>query len=543
MSHKHSRLGTRYSKLIVALIVLVGSILRCAGLGKESIWLDEATSIIIARMNLSSVVAWAAGDIHPPLYYLTLHFWLYLGESEFVVRALSVVLGIVTIVVAYALARELFGQRVGLLSALLLALSPLHIGYSQEARMYVMVTLWSLLASYWMLKALRIRDWRYWLGYVLATVLALYTHYFALFVLLFQNLFVVYWLWRIGNLPLGNRGQQTLELQPAPGHSLKNEGVPKGWWIAQLAIVLLFLPWVPILYHQATTGGGGWVERSVGQPSLRSLVDTWVYFSIGLDAQSYPALLRRAAYVLFGICGLFAVTRLFAQSRTAPSFTGQDDIPKGMVPGKSQADREGVLFCLAYVSVPLLTVWLLSQVKPMYTIRYLLLFLPAYCILVAEGVERMSETSSWGRLCPQRNWIRIVIVSLLALFLLVGDWNAWRIERNADWRGASSYVLQQAQPDDVVLFSPRWNVKPFDYYARGRVAINMDLPIPVTKSAAQEVVSDIAQRYRRVWLFWERGHYSDPDGIAKRILDSQFGLVETRNFHGVESLFLYDLKR
>ncbi|MBC7260429.1 MAG: hypothetical protein H5T63_00320, partial [Chloroflexi bacterium] len=103
-------------------------------------------------------------------------------------------------------------------------------------------------------------------------------------------------------------------------------------------------------------------------------------------------------------------------------------------------------------------------------------------------------------------------------------------------------ILAEAQPGDVVLFSPRWNAKPFDYYAQGRVAINMDLPIPVTMQAAQEVVADIARHYTRVWLIWQRGHYSDPEGIVKQLLDREFQLVETLQFRNVLDLRLYDLK-
>ena len=478
----------------LALVVLGGCLLRFVGLGKESIWLDEATSIIIARMNLSSVVAWAAGDIHPPLYYLALHFWLFLGESEFAIRALSAVFGVLTIVVVYALANELFGPRVGLLSALLLALSPLHIWYSQETRMYVMVTALSLVASYLMLLALRRKRMRYWVGYVLASALALYTHYFALFSLLFQNLFALHWLWRNGS------------------------GLWRRWLLAQLAIVLLFFPWLPILYHQVSTGGGGWVERSVGRPSLYTLVDTWLYFNIGLDRQLYPVPLRRAAYLLFGVCILAGVLSTFRLS-------------EGGARTQFERDREGVLFCLAYVGLPVLTIWLLSQVKPMYSVRYLLPFLPPYCILVARGIGSLRWSGA-----------RIAVALLLMLTLLVGNWNAWRTEQNADWRGVTSYVLGQAQPGDVVLFSPRWNEKPFDYYNRGRVDINMDLPIPVTVDAAQRVVEDISDRYQRVWLVWTSGHYSDPDGIVKQILESRYRVVEERDFRGVDRLILYHLQ-
>ena len=100
------------------------------------------------------------------------------------------------------------------------------------------------------------------------------------------------------------------------------------------------------------------MERSVGQPSLRALLDTWINFSVGLDRQLYAVLVRRVAYVLFGICVVLAVSRL-ARER----------------------EREAMLFCLMYIGVPLLTAWLLSQAKPMYTIRYLLPFLPPYCIV------------------------------------------------------------------------------------------------------------------------------------------------------------------
>jgi len=491
----------------LALVVLGGALLRFVGLGKESIWLDEATSLMIARMDLSSVVAWAAADIHPPLYYLTLHFWLHLGESEFAVRALSAVLGVITIGVVFALARELLGSQVGFLSAMLFALAPLHVWYSQETRMYVMVTMLSLLASYLMLLALRnaaqamdgrkreLR--RHWLGYVLASVLALYTHYFALFALFFSNLFALYWLRR------------------------HRSGAWRSWLLAQLAVVLLFLPWMPVLYRQVTTGGGGWVERSVGRPLLSALVNTWLYFNVGLDSQLYPVMLRRAAYLLFALCVLVAILRMLrlgeAKSR--------------LLSGEAKSHyREGILFCLVYAVLPVLTIWLLSQVKPMYSVRYLLPFFPPYCILVAAGIDSLPRSRA-----------RIAVALLLVLTLLVGNWNVWRVEQNADWRGVTLHVLAQAQPGDVVLFSPRWNVKPFDYYNRGRVDINMDLPIPVAVDAAQSVVAGISQRYRRVWLVWQPGHYSDPNGIAKQILDRQYRVAQDKSFRGVDRLILYDL--
>lgn len=547
----HPQVRARVGLLV--LIVLGGSLLRFAGLGNESIWLDEATSILIARMNLPSVVAWTAADIHPPLYYFSLHFWLGLGESEFAVRALSATLGVWTIVIVYALARELFDPDVGLLSALLLALSPMHIWYSQEARMYAMVAAWSLLASYSLVLALRspaepraerfaslrARQTRYWLGYLLFSVLALYTHYFELFVLLFQNLFILYWLWRHG---AGRR-------------------LWRGWSLIELAIAVLFLPWVPVVYRQVSGGGGGWVEKSIGRPTVRALLDTWLHFSVGLERQLYPEALRRIAYVLFAVCILTAAAKLFPvlrmdlapvrrwmirRSAPIPSqrdaesrhLSGEGCRGQPALPGREERRRQpadtcrtGLWFCVMYVVVPLLAAWLLSQIKPMYTERYLLPFVPPYCIVVACGLKAVK----W-------HWLRLAIVLCLTLTLLVGNWNAWRIEQREDWRWASSYVLARAQPGDVVLFLPRWLAKPFDYYARGRLVLSMDLPVPVTAQAARDVAADIAQRYKRAWLVWQSGHYSDPDGVVKQVLDSRFRLVEAVEFRSLGSLILYDLE-
>jgi len=70
----------------------------------------------------------------------------------------------------------------------------------------------------------------------------------------------------------------------------------------------------------------------------------------------------------------------------------------------------------------------------------------------------------------------------------------------------------------------------------------MDLPIPVTPQAAADVVESIKRDYRRVWLVWERGHYSDPDGIAKRTLDRQGTILDELPFRGVDRLILYEFR-
>jgi len=505
---EHPQMGVRAQCLAWAaptsslwpfLLLFVAGLVRFVGLGRESIWLDEVTSLQIARLDPRSIVEWAAADVHPPLYYLTLHAWLRFGESEVALRSLSALLGTLTVLVQYVLARRLLGSRVAILAALMLALAPLHVWYSQETRMYVMLTLLSLLAAYWLLRALDSElyaasapsgptDLR-WLGYALTGILALYTHYFAIIALFFANVFAA---WR---------------LREAGWHSARR------WFLAQAAVALAFLPWLPVLYQQVTTGGGGWVARSIGRPPPLALVDTFLSFSVGLDGTLYPLLLRRIVYL---ICASAIFVAVFSSFRCSRHGEGRE--------------RSAIVYGLLYGVVPMACVWLVSQLKPMYTVRYLLVFLPGYCLLVAAGLNRLPLGSA-----------RWVVVGLLAAGLCFGNVAAWQTLQNPDWRSLAAQVALAAEPGDVVLFSPRWNIKPFEYYSRGSIALNMELPIPVTQDAADRVAGDIAQRYDRVWLVWEEEHYSDPEGLASRALSRVAEVAGDWRYPGINRVTLYSI--
>ena len=83
-------------ELILAVILFFGLFLRVYALGSESIWQDEGFSVSVAHMNLSELIATTAADVHPPLYYLLLHYWISIfGDSEFSCRFLSALFGYV----------------------------------------------------------------------------------------------------------------------------------------------------------------------------------------------------------------------------------------------------------------------------------------------------------------------------------------------------------------------------------------------------------------------------------------------------------------
>lgn len=476
---------TQRTQWAPAAIVLAALILRLWSVGSESVWLDEATSIWLAKMDVPNLVRWTAVDIHPPFYYTLLHFWLLLGDSEAVVRSLSVLTGVASVAVLFVLARRLFGERTALFAAALLAVSPLHIWYSQEVRMYALIALLGLLSSYFMILALAEGKGWHWLAYIVCAALSFYTHYYAVFIALFQNI-VMYIIWRRGDVP-----QRTVRY----------------WALAQALVALLFLPWLPTLISQVQAGGGGWVARG-GNPGLGALVSTAVAYSVGPDLSWISPWLRRVAYLAFG--GLIVL---------------------GLLPHPTVAKNErfGAMFALVWLVVPIAAAWLVSQVKPLYSLRYLLPFLPAYYILVGRGLSRISL-----------DWLRPLALAAVCAAGLAGVAGSATHMQQTDWRAIAGYVLRQSDQNTVVVFAPGWNWKPFDYYARGAVDMLGDTPLPIRTDQVVDVVAQAQTGHTALWLVWDRTHYADPPGNLQSFLDAAFPRRERQEFGAGIVLSRYD---
>src|SRR3989304_709792 len=179
--------------LTLGAVLLAAVALRLWGLGDKSLWFDEAYSVYIARQALGEIPRLLrVYDPHPPLYYVLLRLWMGVaGQSEVAVRVPSVVASLAAIGLTYLLGRRLAGEGVGLLAAGLLAASPFQVTAAQEARMYPFLMLFGVGASYALWLALAEGRRRYWMGYVLCLVLALYTHHFAVLLLLAHGGYVL----------------------------------------------------------------------------------------------------------------------------------------------------------------------------------------------------------------------------------------------------------------------------------------------------------------------------------------------------------------
>jgi uncharacterized membrane protein len=171
--------SSRYLQILI-LLTLLGAFLRLFQLGTASLWLDEASTLTFARESPAQI--WgslSAGEFNPPLFYWVEHAMLIFGESEVVLRLVPAVLGILTIPVFYFIGTEILDRNTGILAAALLAFSPFHIFYSQEARAYAPMLFFFSIAFFFYLRFIRTWGRRDAILFGIFSAIAFWTHFYA----------------------------------------------------------------------------------------------------------------------------------------------------------------------------------------------------------------------------------------------------------------------------------------------------------------------------------------------------------------------------
>lgn len=208
----HDSTGTRPSSRIRAcliLVVVLGALLRLYGLGSQSLWFDEAVSIHLSQyVTLDGAFFSPKHNIEPPMIAALTRLWLAVlhaiapvpvtsERSDFLIRLLPCFFGVLAIplvfLCGYALLRN---ERAALIASFLYAMSPFHIYYAQELRVYTLYIVLSLGALYFLLAALERGNWRYWAGLALCEAVLMYSHFNAAWTLLLVNVWLALRMWR-----------------------------------------------------------------------------------------------------------------------------------------------------------------------------------------------------------------------------------------------------------------------------------------------------------------------------------------------------------
>ena len=481
----------RWQWVALALILVLALGLRFYRLDAQSFWNDEGTSIALAQRDFGTITRNAAHDIHPPLYYYLLHLWVSLfGPSELAARSLSALAGVGMVVGTFVLGRRLFSGITGLLAALLAAIAPFQVYYSQETRMYALATLFGLMSMLIYQRLLaqyardRLSEARGWaVLYIISGVLAIYTHYYALSLLLAQNLGMLAW-WVIRR----RRGRAAwLSTARRLGH----------WGLTQALILLCYVPWLVISWDSLT----GWPAVSPPLSLSEFLGEAARVLLLGVTVDS-SRLSLAAGLVVATLALVGLILAGHSQDRLRESF--------------------GRLYAGLYLLVPPATMYLLSLQRPIYKFKFLLLSAPAYTLLLARGILGLGELGRRRMGRRARDWI--VLLGALAVCAASG-WSLYnlyvepRFYRD-DYRGIVEYIASASGPGDALLVNAPSQIETIDYYYDGSLpwyALPRQRPIDVA-DAERQLQQIVAQHDHLYSIFWATSE-SDPQGFVEGWLD------------------------
>ncbi|MDQ5913595.1 MAG: mannosyltransferase, partial [Patescibacteria group bacterium] len=188
------RFGARHYKLFITISMLASfSIAMFIGL-KQSVWFDEGYSILLAKSSVSDLLHFTSVDAHPPLYYLILKGWASIfGYSEFALRSLNALFGALALGTMSLLIKKMFSKPAAIVSLPFIFLAPFLMRYNFEIRMYSLVSLLVVLATYIMLKAKESNKTLHWLAYGLIVAIGMYTLYMSALVWMAHGLYLAYY--------------------------------------------------------------------------------------------------------------------------------------------------------------------------------------------------------------------------------------------------------------------------------------------------------------------------------------------------------------
>jgi len=513
------------------IVLLLATALRFYHLDGQSLWADEGNSVALARRSLAEITYGAAYDIHPPLYYYLLHFWIQaFGTSEFAVRSLSAVIGTLLVCLTFLLGRRLFDPWVGLVGAFLSAVSPFQVYYSQEARMYILLAALSALSVYFFLRFMeaeavdtgRQQPLFLWAGlYILAAVLALYTHYSFPFVLLVENLFYVLWLairWRSAGRVGAEQRIETKRREVILGGALR-------WAGLQLAIVLFFLPWLPTAYRQVTT----WPAPHQAYSLLPTLADVYRLLCLGLSVETSDVVGALVIFAFFILAGSLPAVDEVRQDAilSYTSYRHSRDVSTGQA--LPWLLRYGLV--ALWTALPTVLIFALGLFRETH-LKFLLVSGPSFSLLVALGiVNTWRIASDWraglGRSELGQPAARVVVLLLVALMLLASGQSLLNYYYDPqyardDYRGLVRYIAATAGPDDAIILNAPGQEEIFGYYYRGDLPI---YPLPQqrpldpgqTGHDLEAIVSQHAKIFAVLWATDE----SDPGRFVEGWLDER----------------------
>ncbi|OQY48670.1 MAG: hypothetical protein B6242_01815 [Anaerolineaceae bacterium 4572_78] len=469
---------------------------------------------MLAQKPVMALIAHTARDIHPPGYYLLLHGWLNLvGDTEFALAFFSVTWGVLLIASVFRLTSFLLGDKVALWASGLVTISAYNVWYSQEVRMYTLGACCGVWVVYFALKAWSAKSEPFaWLGYIITATIGLYILYYFGFLLITLNvalILIFYKQFKVSFLKL---------------------------LLANLAIVILYLPWLPIAWRQATNPPVPPWRSEIPLPMM--LIESWSALSYGESVEiSQIWLLLMLTLGLFGL-GLYAI----------PSSRWRILLPM-----------------LTFAPLAIIIVVPLITHSPLYHVRYMFTYSPFFYIILAATFAWLWDPP----MSPFTGGIKGGVIIVLCIIIGNG-FSIYQLHTNPrytsdDFRGAVQFIVEKWRTGDVIIVNAGYTYTAFQYYADSQAwtysrLTNMDknhyLDYPVfqtgtvdgldtlgwgdersdfyamSKNETYHALQTVSNMYPRLWLLRSYDTVTDPHGTIRQWLDENTIQYEDHVFAG-----------
>lgn len=473
--------------LAMASLLILGGALRFNDLGAKGLWGDEIWTAQWSQGSLPTV--WRALTRIPdmPLIYALVNIASRFGENEYWIRLPAALFGIMGLVAFYFLADLTLGRRTAFAAVGLMAISPIHIWYSQEARYYTQLSTLGIASLFFFYAFLTADKARlgYCLGFVIATIAAIYTHLFAGWILAAQGIFALYYF-----LQQALHTDKSLEVQ-------RDKLRKRALWLAG-SLVAIAVCTYPVLLQLLETVQTGTASTGEGMAKLR-----W--------PPGWPEFLT--PHFLTEIVVRFSGGELL-------SFLMIPFFAVGFVTTWRHR-RDIAVLTLCLVGAPILTTAFLDANHGI-AFKYFFYLLPFYLLLIAQGFVTAATGLARviGTLCRQQRAFprmrppndvfieQVVLLSLsLSMALLVANPIAlsYKQARINDWRAIATYLAEHGQPGDVIL-TERWGRDALNYY------LSSDAELTVL-DANESRLQRLQRTGARIWLIGLEGQL---DQVAKR---------------------------
>lgn len=478
------------SSLYLIGVLTLAVILRFVALG-QSFWLDEAAQLIISKQPFAA--GNFNGDFQPPLSYILTHVWISFGEvlgqrSEWFFRLPMVAFGVGTVYLLYLLLSDMFDRRAGLLGSLLLATAPFHIYYSQEHRMYAMLTFISVLSWYLL--------WhKRWSWLALTTTIGIFTHYFFFLQIAAQFVYVL-----VSEKKSVQKFSMCLALGVAP-----------------------FLLWLPTFMKQLETAR----MLLAAWPGWQNISNTgFIRFPGLVIAKFTVGMISPEPRWLYGASvGAFSLGLLLSAGACVHLWR------------KHIEKRSGLMLLLCMSAVPLMMAWFggifVSASSP-WRIQFVL---PAVLGIVGVGLWFLRGLGKWGKLAGGFVAAYFILQNLFfsSQYLMV------EANQREDWRGAVAYTDAAAEMGALVLaeFTAPW--APMEWYSTSfsRYAGASSEQHMTEKSVAAKL-DPLIKKHSRIILYSYLFEISDPEKLVESYLNKQgYALTTEKDFRGVGIIKTY----